>query len=288
MTAAPTASDIVVVDSSDDEDNDPPKSLAFSKIVSIQEDVDLTNDEEAIDSELNISFEHDASRPQETGSAAPGTQDDDISSDQIPLTESRPLNTNEQVQENAIVSTTSSNHSGANETMTNLDDTEMLVYQDNIEAENQEQFEVEVPPERHQCDECPYVSRFGSCLKSHMRRHTAYKKPFKCPSCSERFAIYKDVGHHLKYAKHNKKFYCRGCDRGFVFLKQKNTHEEKCGKFRQFECPMCDFKTLSLARLEMHTRKHTGEKPYACEQCSKRFYYVVDLEKHQSAHAEQN
>lgn len=268
LTAAPAAdTDVVVIDSSEDENDADPHVPAASQIRMNSNVVAMNGQRTSNDS------------PHKSNSGTSVENEDD----NVPTENAA-----------AAVSGEQSNHVtngyNGNTSSTGSNVVEMPS-QVSIEAENQ-QSPAKRSMKRYKCKWCPFVSRFKSNVKMHLQSHTGRKKPYKCHVCSKGFATQYEVETHHKRDKHQHRFYCSGCSCGFQFLKQKKSHQQNCIKSRLYECFLCRHRIKCLSNLEIHMRNHTGECPYKCavSECHQRYAYLKDLQKHASVHVhtEQN
>ena len=109
---------------------------------------------------------------------------------------------------------------------------------------------------------CSYQTKFRSCFRDHMIRHSG-KKNFQCEwyGCGKVFSTRRDLSAHVNFGH-------RG--------------------IRRFTCeyPECDASFKDSNRLKHHEYTHTGERPYKCNyrDCEARFKQIPHLKKHQKTH----
>lgn len=296
FSAATRPAGVIVIDSSDDENDDIPDATATPNIEANRDDVELTNNE----ANVNVSDDPvgNANCQQSSGPACDGSEVENIALDQVPScsTDNVPHETETAEQNGAAevasapneetnaLSDSNANNDNENTPSTSSNEAEMAPPIE-VEMENQVSFGP-VPMKKSRL--CPFVSRFRSNLKMHMQGHTGQKKPYKCHICPKYFASPEEVEKHLKFNRHRFRFYCTSCARGFPFANNIITHEKKCKKSRVYECYVCHFTMHRLSTLELHMRKHSGHKPYKCTECSERYAYLKDLTEHSTVHAAQN
>lgn len=291
--AAALPAGAIVIDSSDDENDDISEVPATSIIEANRGDAELTNSNEA-----DKTSPDDPSRSencqQTSGPACDGREGEHIALDQTPLCSMDTDNVSHETD--AAEQSASADAAGSvdEETQPNANDdaqnTRWWANSNVVETEVEAEVEAEVEnpePKMKKCRLCPFVSRFRSNLRKHMHGHTGRKKPYKCHICSKYFASPEEVEKHLKFNRHRYRFYCPGCARGFPFANNMIAHGKKCKKARVYECFMCH-RLYRLSTLEIHMRTHSGQKPYKCDECPKRYAYLNDLNEHLKVHAERN
>lgn len=286
FSAAARPADVIVIGSSDDENDDVPDGPATSSIEANNNESDKAAPDEPARSE----------NCQQT--PGPTSDSDHIQSDQVPLTFSDTKNVSHEtdaVDQNGTADAAALDE----ETIpSGSDDDENAPSTSSNVAEVSPPVEVEIddespeprgPVPMKKCRLCPFVSRFRSNLQKHMHSHTGRKKPYKCHMCPKYFASPEEVEKHLQSDRHRFRFYCPGCARGFQIARSMIAHQKKCKKSRVYECYACHFTMHSLSNLEIHMRGgHTGDKPYKCSECFERYAYLKDLNVHLTVHAERN
>lgn len=302
FSAATLPADAIVIDSSDDENDDIPDVPATFNIDANRDDLQLTNNNEA-DETAPDDPARNANCQQISGPTCSESEVENMASDEVPsgFTDTDNLSHETQTvgqngtaeaasalnEETNALSDLNANDDANDEstptTSSNVAETPPPSVE--VDVENQDPHG---PVSMKKCRLCPFVSRFRCNLKKHMQNHAGQRKPYQCHICWQYFASPDDVEKHLRYMRHGYRFYCTGCSRGFFFVKLKVEHEKKCKKSRVYECYVCHFAMRRLSTLEIHIRNHTGDKPYKCVECFKRYAYLNDLNVHLTVHATQN
>ncbi|CAK1592802.1 unnamed protein product [Parnassius mnemosyne] len=137
----------------------------------------------------------------------------------------------------------------------------------------------------YKCDQCDYVSRFKSNLKSHKRKHKT-EKQFKCSECSYETAYRHNFMKHCR--QHSKiTFNCDKCDfvtqyEGHIYRHLSNVHNDVMDY--GYTCNFCDFSTAVRWRLNIHQQRSKQEGLLKCANCDFETMYKCEMKRHNKEH----
>ena len=145
------------------------------------------------------------------------------------------------------------------------------------------------PVQGIRCDQCDFVAKTNSSLKTHKtRKHTVVspgKFSKKCTFCDKTFKNKNDYKHHVIYMHSctkigNTSYKCKECK---FIAKNYTTLQVHLGKTHTetLECGLCETEFENLDNLELHIK--TCEV-YQCRHCQKRELSISTIKDHIKIH----
>jgi len=127
-----------------------------------------------------------------------------------------------------------------------------------------------------------YTSNENQRTKSVHNRNSTKSTPWKCPFCSQAFALKSEVGKHLKQIHGVKQqSVCQICSKCFQTPTGLELHMISHGAKSRYLCSLCGKACSSSTQLEGHMNSHRGLKPHKCSKCGKAFSYSYTLRQHE-------
>lgn len=140
-------------------------------------------------------------------------------------------------------------------------------------------------PRELKCDSCDYVTGKQRNLHLHIAR-THGDRSYACPTCSHRFAVAKDLNHHMK--SHSQQYCCELCGRTLkskyaVALHVACIHKGLAPRpAKRYLCNLCGKMCRNKTDYTIHRNKeHTGIRPFHCDLCNTSFFSKSNLRAHQ-------
>lgn len=129
------------------------------------------------------------------------------------------------------------------------------------------------------CKFCYSIFKTKMDKRKHEQTHQNQSRPYKCPDCEMRFALFKDRRKHMKSHRGPDEFKCDICGLA-IGKKHKRRHMMIHTGAKPYKCSICERTFNQASHLKSHMRLHTGERPYKCQYCDKAFNHNVSLKSH--------
>lgn len=133
---------------------------------------------------------------------------------------------------------------------------------------------------QHLCKYCYVTFRTKVDKINHEKTHAKEEKPYKCPDCSEMFAVYAERRKHLFVHRGPPTRKCDVCQLEFRDRSSLKRHYIVHTGRKPFRCSICYRRFKQSSHLKSHVRLHTGERPFKCQLCDKSFNHNLSLKNH--------
>nr|XP_046264919.1 zinc finger protein 239-like isoform X2 [Scatophagus argus] len=132
----------------------------------------------------------------------------------------------------------------------------------------------------HPCQYCHVAFKTKVDKINHEQTHLNQEKPYKCPDCSEAYAMNKERVVHLEDHRGPRQYKCNICRITLYCFTSLQRHMAVHTGVKPFKCSVCQRGFNQASHLKSHMRLHTGERPYKCQHCDKCFNHNVSLKSH--------
>uniref|UniRef100_A0A8D8YKI0 Zinc finger protein 235 n=2 Tax=Cacopsylla melanoneura TaxID=428564 RepID=A0A8D8YKI0_9HEMI len=136
----------------------------------------------------------------------------------------------------------------------------------------------------YKCPLCSQQFALKKTYETHVLSH-GVKSPFQCSTCNKQFRS--KIGLDQHEAKHSGqfKFECNACGKGFQSKSYLIVHQRVHNNKRDYNCKTCGRGFKTKASLHDHVNRHLGVKPYQCQVCGRGFITKGLCKSHEKIHS---